>query len=94
MGIALKHQTQLTDRVLGYRSVQVYNYICQQVAEIGLEPTYEMIRKELGLRHRHKVSEIVKRLERRHLVSRVGKPLDIKPGERRLRLIAGTCRAE
>lgn len=85
MTLAVKHQTQLSGRVLGYRSVQVLEYVRTSIAQDGQAPTYEMICDKLQINGRHKVCEIVKRLERRGLLSRVGRGR-VFPGHRRIRL--------
>lgn len=69
----MKHQPLITGRVLGYRCFQVLSYVNQTIATDGIAPSYDMIADALGISGgRPKVSEIVKRLERRGLMSRVG----------------------
>ena len=68
----IRHQPQLTGRVLGYRSVQVLAFVHSTIASDGIAPSYTMIADHLGISSRAKVCEIVKRLERRGLLSRVG----------------------
>jgi len=65
-------RTQLTGRVLGYRSVQVLAYVHDSIAANGQAPSYAMIRDQLGISSKAKVCEIVQRLERRGLLSRAG----------------------
>lgn len=59
-------------RELGYRGVQVLAYVRTSIAEQGRAPSYEMICDKLGISTRAKVCEVVKRLEKRGLISRVG----------------------
>lgn len=59
-------------RILGYRSEQVLKYVRFVIERDGIAPSYEMIADELGISGRHKVSDIVKRLEKRGLLRRVG----------------------
>jgi SOS-response transcriptional repressor LexA len=59
-------------RVLGYREAQVYAFIQETLAADGLAPSYAMIVERFGLAHKGHVCEIVKQLERRGLLSRVG----------------------
>lgn len=68
----MKHQPAITGRALGYRAVQVLGYVRETIAEQGQAPSYRMIADELGVGSRGKVCEIVKRLERRGLLSRAG----------------------
>lgn len=58
-------------RVLGYRSFQVLAYVQATIAVEGRAPSYGMIADELGI-NKPKVCDIVKRLERRGLLLRVG----------------------
>jgi SOS-response transcriptional repressor LexA len=62
----------LTGRVLGYRCFQVLSYVSETIAAEGIAPSYDMICDALGISNRSKVADIVKRLERRGLLSRVG----------------------
>lgn len=64
---------QCRHRILGYRQEQVLAYVQRTVDEHGRAPSYSMIAEELGIANRAKVCEIVGRLERRSLLSRVGK---------------------
>jgi SOS-response transcriptional repressor LexA len=85
----MKHQPAITGRALGYRCFQVLNYINSTVASDGIAPSYDMICDELGISSKAKVSDIITRLERRGLVSRVGGgrcPSDVHA--RRIRRIA------
>jgi predicted transcriptional regulator of viral defense system len=59
------------DRVLGYRCHQVLQFIRARTAIDGCAPSYGMIRDEFGI-DKCKVADIVKRLEKRGLLSRVG----------------------
>jgi SOS-response transcriptional repressor LexA len=59
-------------RLLGYREEQVLRYIRVCLASEGIAPSYGMIRDELGFAHKGHVADIVKQLEQRGLVSRVG----------------------
>lgn len=59
-------------RVLGYRGFQVLAYVQETLASDGRAPSYGMIRDELGLTDKGEVGKIVKRLERRGVLSRVG----------------------
>lgn len=47
-------------------------FVNEAVAVDGIAPSYDMIVDALGISNRSKVSDIVKRLERRGLLSRVG----------------------
>lgn len=58
--------------MLGYRCFQVLEYVNVTIASDGIAPSYEMICDTLGISSRGKVSEIVARLEKRGLLSRVG----------------------
>ena len=60
------------ERELGYRGYQVLNYVREQVHAFGFPPSYSMICDRLGINTKGEVAEIVQRLERRGLVSRVG----------------------
>ena len=68
----MKHQPLLTGRVLGYRAVQVLNYVHAEIAESGQAPSYSMIRDTIGFIHKGDVHRVVKSLERRGLLSRAG----------------------
>lgn len=59
-------------RALGYRQAQVLSYVRQVMADEGRAPSYQMICDELGFGGREHVHRIVKRLERRALLRRVG----------------------
>ena len=59
-------------RELGYRGFQVLAYVRTAIAEQGSAPSYGMICDRLGISTKGEVAEIVQRLERRGLVSRVG----------------------
>lgn len=68
----IRHQPAIANRVLGYRSSQVLAFVHAQLQTEGIAPSYGMICDELGINGRHKVNDIIKRLERRGLLSRVG----------------------
>ena len=57
---------------LGYRGLQVLNYVEQTIASEGIAPSYAMIANELGIATRGEVAKIVKRLEGRGAIFRVG----------------------
>lgn len=59
-------------RELGFRGRQVLAYVQCVIAEQGIAPSYSMIRDELGFQSRAHVCRVVKRLESRGLLSRVG----------------------
>jgi SOS-response transcriptional repressor LexA len=59
-------------RHLGYRMQQVLHCVERTIASDGLAPSYEMIRKELGMRDRVLVHRVVKRLERGGYLHRAG----------------------
>lgn len=67
----MAHQA-LTTRALGYRGFQVLNYVRDTIGADGRAPSYDMIADATGISSRSKVCEVVARLERRGLVSRVG----------------------
>jgi uncharacterized membrane protein len=68
----MAHQPVLTDRILGFRAVQVERFIRKLIAEQGEAPSYAMICAELGIGSKGEVSRIVCSLERRGLLSRTG----------------------
>lgn len=72
---------------LGYRAAQVLAYIQARIAEDGREPSYAMIRDDLGFSSKAEVSRVVAGLERRKLVKRTGNGW-ARRGVRRLRLVA------
>jgi SOS-response transcriptional repressor LexA len=59
-------------RELGYRGFQVLAYVRETIASEGMAPSYAMIANELGLPDRTDVCRIVRRLEKRGVLSRVG----------------------
>ena len=63
---------EVRPRVLGYRSVQVLEFVRLTIERDGIAPSYRMIMDELGISSRAKVCDVVKRLEKRGLLSRVG----------------------
>lgn len=71
-GGIIAHRRAYCRRVLGYRESQVLAYVRMALAQDGQSPSYDMIRSRLGLAHKGHVCEIVKQLERRGLMSRVG----------------------
>lgn len=81
----MKHQPLLTGRALGYRQFQVLNYVRQEIELTGQAPTYSMICEELGIDGRGNITAIIKGLEKRGLLSRVGKH---RPRQRRVYRIA------
>lgn len=62
----------LTFRMLGYREVQVLEYVKRTIAEEGSAPSYEMIRDGLDLCDKAQVCKIVRNLEKRGLLNRAG----------------------
>lgn len=64
----MRHQPILTGRVLGYRAVQVLEYVRRSVTDEGRVPSYGMICDELGIATRGEVHRIVMSLERRKLL--------------------------
>lgn len=59
-------------RVLGYRESQVLALVRERIATVGMAPSYSEICDALGLSTREKVRVIVRQLERRGLLMRVG----------------------
>lgn len=91
-GISFKHQPLLGNRALGFRAVQVLAYVRVTIELRGYSPSYGEIRDALGFNDKCDVRDVVKRLERRGLMSRAGvgrvrpdRPLQKQPV---LRLIA------
>lgn len=78
----MAHEPAITGRVLGYRAVQVLEYVRLTIAEDGAAPSYAMICQALGINSKGEVSRIVAALENRGLLSRTG-----KGRVRRIRLI-------
>lgn len=70
MSIVRKH-SPLTHRALGFRGFQVLAYVQDQIEHAGRAPTYAMIRDALGMTCKADVCNVVRRLERRGLLSRV-----------------------
>jgi DNA-binding MarR family transcriptional regulator len=66
-----RHQPQIAHRALGYRAVQVLSYVQTFIAANGYAPSYNRIADELGM-DKPDVGKLVKRLEKRALVMRVG----------------------
>lgn len=65
--------TMRNDRTLGYRASQVLAFVRIQIAETGHAPSYREICAGVGISSKGEVSRIVAALERRCLLSRVGK---------------------
>lgn len=61
-----------SQRIIGYRGVQVLAYVQDTIASEGRAPSYRMIRDQLGICDKGDVGKIVKRLEQRGLLSRTG----------------------
>lgn len=59
-------------RTLGYRGTQVLRYVNEVIEDEGEAPSYSMIRDELGFNLRSDVCNVVRRLEQRGLLRRVG----------------------
>jgi SOS-response transcriptional repressor LexA len=59
-------------RELGFRGTQVLAYVRLVIDEEGQAPSYGMIRRELGFAHEADVLRVVRRLEKRGLLRRVG----------------------
>jgi SOS-response transcriptional repressor LexA len=59
-------------RELGYRGAQVLALIRLSIADHGQAPSYTEIRNQLGFNDRADVGKVVKRLEGRGLIRRVG----------------------
>lgn len=59
-------------RELGYRGTQVLAYVRLCIAEDGQAPSYSMIRDTLGFADVADVAHVVRRLEGRGLLRRVG----------------------
>jgi SOS-response transcriptional repressor LexA len=69
----MAHRTQLTGRALGYRAFQVLAFIRAEIGEKGQAPSYDQICAGVGINSKGEVSRIVDSLERRGLLSRVGR---------------------
>lgn len=61
-----------SQRILGYRAVQVLQLIAVDLAEQGRVRSYQQIAETLGMRHRSHVADVIGRLERRGLIRRIG----------------------
>lgn len=59
-------------RELGYRGSQVLAFIRTAIAGDGHAPSYAMIEEQFGFSSRANVAHVIRRLEDRGLVSRVG----------------------
>lgn len=69
---ALRPRAATSKRVLGYRASQVLEFVRTTIARTGRAPSYGMICEALGISTKGEVSDIVKGLERRGLLTRVG----------------------
>lgn len=67
-----RHMPSLSGRVLGYRAVQVLEYVRIEIIEHGQAPSYGMIRDALCIDSKGDVCRIIKSLEKRGLLSRAG----------------------
>lgn len=65
------HKPAVTERVLGYRAVQVYAYVGEVMEAEGVAPSYGMICARFDM-DRGNCSRLIASLERRGLLSRVG----------------------
>lgn len=61
------------DRVLGYRALQVRDFVFAYARQNGHAPSYREIRKGVGIGSLGEVSRIVAALERRGILARAGK---------------------
>jgi SOS-response transcriptional repressor LexA len=77
----------MRQRIMGYREVQVFEYVRTRVAVDGIAPSYAMIRDELGIATKGEVCRIVHRLERRQMLRRDGIGTIARRGVRRIRLV-------
>ena len=59
-------------RYNGYRERQVLTYIRAEIAATGNPPSYGMIERECHMSGRNKVSVVIKRLEAKGKIARVG----------------------
>ena len=71
-GVNLKHRPCVGDRALGYRAVQVLAFVSATINERGFAPSLGEIRDALGFNDTCDVRVVVKRLEKRGLMSRAG----------------------
>ncbi len=62
-----------SERVLGYRQFQVLAFIRAHLAEHGYAPTLDEVCDETGVGTRGEACRIVKALEKRALIRRVGR---------------------
>lgn len=69
----IRHRPAIGERALGFRQVQFLAYVQRELETSGIAPSYDMIDRELDLGGRHKVHKLVKSMERRGYLSRVGK---------------------
>jgi SOS-response transcriptional repressor LexA len=60
-------------QIVGYRGTQVLAFVRRTIREKGCAPSYSEIRDELGFLTNSDVRKVIVRLERRALVSRVGR---------------------
>ena len=63
---------EVTLGVLGYRAQQALDYIRDEIERTGQAPSYAMIRDTIGFIHKRDVHRVIKSLEKRGLLSRVG----------------------
>jgi SOS-response transcriptional repressor LexA len=93
----MAHHPRLTGRVLGYRAVQVLEYVRRYAGEHGHSPDYLAICNGVGISSKGEVSRIIASLERRGLLSRVGsgrvRRIRLRPGAHAETGGAGACPA-
>lgn len=63
----------LRRQCLGYRGQQVLTYVRSTIERDGFAPSYGMICRELGIATKGEVADIIRRLEDRGLLRRVGR---------------------
>lgn len=66
----VRRQIATEDRELGYRAVQLLEFVRRHMTEHGRPPSYAIIRDELGFYDSGDVGKCVRRLENRGLVYR------------------------
>lgn len=71
-GIVQHHRPGIGNRALGFRAVQVLAFVRVTIEQRGFAPSYGEIRDALGFNDKCDVRDVVKRLERRGLMSRAG----------------------
>lgn len=67
----VRRQIATENRELGYRAVQLLEFLRRHMIEQGRPPSYAEIVSELGFADKSDVSKCVSRLENRGLVQRV-----------------------